>query len=287
MIKHILTSILCLSTLISFSQEKIKVVSSASIFQDMAKNIGGDKITSMSIVPIGRDPHTYTPKPSDVELVSSADLILINGLTFEGWITELIENSGTKAKIILISEGVEPIISQKYHNASDPHAWMDSDMLLWDDEEAASPSDLLGFSWRSDPQTWEEKKWVKVDSVVDSGAFAPVAPPTMLPNVKVEPSPGSIRGQKYTSASKHKLKNLGQQKIQACTEQGDETEVLFQIADVSKPLVSVSSICERGNRVLFGKSGGVVINMKTGKEIPFYRRNNIYVLSLALALCFY
>ena len=126
MIKHILTSILCLTTLISFSQEKIKVVSSASIFQDMAKNICGDKITSMSIVPIGRDPHTYTPKPSDVELVSSADLILINGLTFEGWITELIENSGTKAKIILITEGVEPIISQKYHNASDPHAWMDA-----------------------------------------------------------------------------------------------------------------------------------------------------------------
>ena len=126
MIKHILTSILCIATVISFSQEKIKVVSSASIFQDMAKNIGGDKITSMSIVPIGRDPHTYTPKPSDVELVSSADLILINGLTFEGWITELIENSGTKAKIILITEGVEPIISQKYHNASDPHAWMDA-----------------------------------------------------------------------------------------------------------------------------------------------------------------
>lgn len=126
MIKHILTSILCIATVISFSQEKIKVVSSASIFQDMAKNIGGDKITSMSIVPIGRDPHTYTPKPIDVELVSSADLILINGLTFEGWITELIENSGTKAKIILITEGVEPIISQKYHNASDPHAWMDA-----------------------------------------------------------------------------------------------------------------------------------------------------------------
>lgn len=126
MIKHILTSILCLVTLISYSQEKIKVVSSASIFQDMAKNIGGDKITSKSIVPIGGDPHTYTPKPSDVELVSSADLILINGLTFEGWITELIENSGTKAKIILITEGVEPITSQKYHNASDPHAWMDA-----------------------------------------------------------------------------------------------------------------------------------------------------------------
>ena len=117
---------------------------------------------------------------------------------------------------------------------------------------------------------------------MDSGAVAPVEPPSMLPNVKVVPSPGSIRGQNYTSASKHKLKNLGQQRIKACTEEGDETEVLFQIADVSKPLVSVSSICERGNRVLFGKSGGVVINLRTGKQIPFYKKNGIYILSLWL-----
>ena len=126
MTKYILTILSLFIVIVGFSQDKIKVVSSASIFQDMAKNIGGDKITSTSIVPIGGDPHTYTPKPSDVELVSSADLILINGLTFEGWITELIENSGTKAKVILITEGVTPITSEKYHNASDPHAWMDA-----------------------------------------------------------------------------------------------------------------------------------------------------------------
>ena len=117
---------------------------------------------------------------------------------------------------------------------------------------------------------------------MDSGAAAPVAPPNMLPNVKVEPSPGSLRGQNYTSASQHKLKNFGQQTIRACTEDGDETEVLFQIADVSKPLVSVSSMCERGNRVLFGRSGGVVQNLQTGKEIPFYRQNGMYVLSMWL-----
>ena len=96
------------------------------------------------------------------------------------------------------------------------------------------------------------------------------------------PSEGSRRGQQYTSASKHRLKNLGQQQIQACTEDGDPTSVLFQIADVTKPLVSVSSICERGNRVIFGRSGGVVKNLQTGREIPFYRKNGIYVLSLWL-----
>ena len=60
------------------------------------------------------------------------------------------------------------------------------------------------------------------------------------------------------------------------------TEVLFQIADVTKPLVSVSAICELGNRVIFGRSGGVVQNLKTGLETPFIRKNGIYVLDMWL-----
>lgn len=105
--------------------QKKLVVGTASIFADMAKVIGGDIIEVKSIVPIGGDPHTYQPTPSDVKLVTQADLILVNGLTFEGWLQELIDNSGTQAPQKLITEGIEPIASEVYHNASDPHAWMD------------------------------------------------------------------------------------------------------------------------------------------------------------------
>lgn len=112
--------------LLTFAQDKVNVVASASIFRDMAEQVGGEYVNTQSIVPIGADPHTYTPKPSDAKLVTEADLILINGLTFEGWINELIENSGTKAKVVLITEGVRPITSLVYDNASDPHAWMDA-----------------------------------------------------------------------------------------------------------------------------------------------------------------
>lgn len=125
--KYISTLILLLFvTTIAASQDKIKVVSSASIFQDMAKNIGGDKIESFSIVPIGGDPHLYEPKPSDAQLVKSADVILVNGLTFEGWINKLIDNSGSTAKVHTITEGVDVLKSDKYKNAADPHAWMDA-----------------------------------------------------------------------------------------------------------------------------------------------------------------
>ncbi len=107
-------------------QDKLQVLSSASIFQDMAEHIGGEKILATSIVPIGGDPHLYEPVPSDVAKVQDADIILINGLTFEGWISQLVENSGTDATSVLITKSVNPLGSQVYENATDPHAWMDA-----------------------------------------------------------------------------------------------------------------------------------------------------------------
>ena len=155
--------------------------------------------------------------------------------------------------------------------------WFDSqDGLnpLYDDD---GDEELLG-SWRTEPRDG----WVQVESVVDSGASAPVAPPSMCPNVPVRPSAGSRRGQKYTSASSHKLPNLGEQLINACMDDGYEAQVLYQVAEVSRPLTSVSAICEMGNRVLFGRAGGVIQNLSTGVEIPFTRLNGIYLLSMWL-----
>ncbi|MDF1694265.1 MAG: zinc ABC transporter substrate-binding protein [Saprospiraceae bacterium] len=115
-----------LFTSVSSAQNRIKVVTSASIFKDMTENIGGDKVDVYSIVPIGGDPHLYEPKPSDAQLIKSAELILVNGLTFEGWIAKLIDNSNTKAPTVTITEGVDVIKSDTYENAADPHAWMDA-----------------------------------------------------------------------------------------------------------------------------------------------------------------
>ncbi len=119
-----LSSVFCLAGLAAQSEVRPLVVTSASIFADMAAVIGGDLITVESIVPIGGDPHTYEPTPSDVQLIAKADAILINGLTFEGWINEMITNSGTAAAVTRITEGLEAIASEEYQNSSDPHAWM-------------------------------------------------------------------------------------------------------------------------------------------------------------------
>lgn len=123
--KHIYISfVMLLCSTAVWAQAPLRIITSASMFEDMIENLMTDEFTVQSIVPIGGDPHKYKAKPSDARNVQQADLVLVNGLTFEGWITELIENSGTKAKIVRITEGIDVIGSLQYENSSDPHAWM-------------------------------------------------------------------------------------------------------------------------------------------------------------------
>lgn len=123
--KSLLLLFLIAYSITSFGQEKPKVLATASMIWDMAKNIGGEHLDIQCIVPIGGDPHLYDPTPKDVKAVARAQMILKNGLTFEGWFDELIANSGTKAKSVVVTDGINPIQSLTYQNAIDPHAWMD------------------------------------------------------------------------------------------------------------------------------------------------------------------
>lgn len=129
MIMKCIVSILLLNLFIyhalSASADKPLVVASASIWADMTEALAGDFVHVDMIVPIGGDPHIYEPTPSDALLVAKADLVLRNGLTFEGWLNELIDYSGTHADQVLVTDGIQPITSLVYQNAPDPHAWMD------------------------------------------------------------------------------------------------------------------------------------------------------------------
>ena len=127
---------------------------------------------------------------------------------------------------------------------------------------------------------WKQKagEWTRLRSVVDSGAVASVIPPTAFPEYGSHPSPGSRRGQKFTSASGGTIANEGEQVLPAVTAGGAPTRIKKQLAAVSLPLCSVGEYCDAGNRVIFGRSGGVIQNVTTGCETPFTRENGVYLI---------
>ncbi len=102
----------------------LKVVASFSVLGDLALQIGGDKITIITLVGPNGDAHVYEPKPVDAVAMTEADLVLINGLGFEGFIERLAQTSATKAQIITASTGVTPIIGEgEDAGKNDPHAF--------------------------------------------------------------------------------------------------------------------------------------------------------------------
>ena len=123
-------------------------------------------------------------------------------------------------------------------------------------------------------------EWVKIESVVDSGAAESVQPVNMVPWVPMMPSEGSKRGQTYTSAGGERLPNLGEKKLEVVTDEGYPATARFQCADVTRALSAVSQMCDQGNRVIFEKMGGYIESLMDGTRTHFNRVNNVYVMEL-------
>jgi zinc/manganese transport system substrate-binding protein len=79
------------------AQEQVAVVASFSVLADIVKNVGGDRVSVSSLVPIGGDAHTFDPAPQQVQAIAEADLIVQVGDDFEPWLDDLVDASGTSA----------------------------------------------------------------------------------------------------------------------------------------------------------------------------------------------
>lgn len=87
----------------------LKVVASFSVIGDFARNVGGDRVEITTLVGPNGDAHVYEPKPADAVAMANADLVLVNGLHFEGFLQRLVEASATKAAIVELTKGIDPI----------------------------------------------------------------------------------------------------------------------------------------------------------------------------------
>jgi ABC-type Zn uptake system ZnuABC Zn-binding protein ZnuA len=112
----------------------VRAVATYSVIADLAAQVAGDRAEVIGLVPVGTDPHTYEPRPDDLKRVAQAQVVFYNGFNLELWFDKLIKGSGTRAKVVVASQGVTPIIIHdplsKYQGAPDPHAWMDVQNII-------------------------------------------------------------------------------------------------------------------------------------------------------------
>ena len=142
MLKKILLLLFIFSLLgcnLSFDTESSKVdnntiVTSFTVLNDLVDNLAPNHVEVKSLIGVGLDPHSYTPTPSDVSLLSSADMIFAMGLDLEASMSSLFESLSESKPVYKVGNLLETnsLIESDYLDDSyDPHVWFDLD--LWSD----------------------------------------------------------------------------------------------------------------------------------------------------------
>lgn len=86
---------------------RLQVVGSHSILSDVIANVAGNAADVASVMPLGADPHSFQPTPSDLTALADAGVVFINGAFFEEGLLETIENAGDEMNIVTVSSCVE------------------------------------------------------------------------------------------------------------------------------------------------------------------------------------
>ena len=124
----VLLAVLCLqdanaarerTRLRSQNRGHLQVVTTLSDYAVLAKAIGGERVAVNSIVHSVQDPHHIRPKPSFVNMVMKANVLISTGLDLELWLPTVVNRSGNKnvrsgeIGYVAVSQGIELVDKPK------------------------------------------------------------------------------------------------------------------------------------------------------------------------------
>lgn len=110
---------------------ELKVLSTTAMIEDIVRQVGGEKIKSMTLITGQLDPHTYQLVKGDDEKIAAADIIFFNGLGLEHG-PSLQRFLGESQKAIGLGDIIKsthPDLILSQDGQLDPHIWMD--ISIW------------------------------------------------------------------------------------------------------------------------------------------------------------
>lgn len=111
-------------------QEKLLVFTSLGPVSFVVEQIGGHQVDVHTLIPPGRDPHTFSPNPRQVVALSQADLYFTIAMTFEEELLHRLAVEETDLRVVDCSAGIarrhiqEDPLHQHDTGQGDPHIWL-------------------------------------------------------------------------------------------------------------------------------------------------------------------
>lgn len=135
----------------SIKESKTQVVATIFPLADIARNIGGDKVKVITVIPAGASPHTFEVTPGQAKQFTGARVFIKVGAGLDTFADKLIEPADPGLTTVTVTEGVYLLESlhehegehsaegeqfendvqhetkeeDHHHGNKDPHIWLD------------------------------------------------------------------------------------------------------------------------------------------------------------------
>ncbi len=127
------------------NNDKVYVVSTTTMLNDLVSVIGGDNVYAEGLMSYGIDPHMYKASAGDVSKMEKAQVVVYNGFHLEGKMGEVFETLKEQNKNVVCMEDAidKNLLLYKAENPDvyDPHIWYD--VSLWKDASKHLANSLI------------------------------------------------------------------------------------------------------------------------------------------------
>jgi len=96
---------------------RVQVVTSGYVPYTLARQIGGEWVDVIQLLPPGAEPHGFEPTPGSMVAVHRADVFLYVSDRLEPWVKDVLGAAGKRTHTVELAQGVS--------SGDDPHVWMD------------------------------------------------------------------------------------------------------------------------------------------------------------------
>jgi len=100
------------------------VVVTSTILGDIVAELVGDDAEVQVLLPIGADPHDFSPSTRQAEAMADADLLVLNGGGFEGGLADTIDRSADAGTPLFTAVDHADLLE------GDPHIWTDPSRMV-------------------------------------------------------------------------------------------------------------------------------------------------------------
>jgi len=103
----------------------IRVLAAETFLGDIARNVAGQRLTVATLLVAGVDPHEFQPAPQDAIKIAQSQVLIVNGLGYESWLTKTLQPGAVQPLRVIASDGLKPSPDpSREHTDGDPHMWM-------------------------------------------------------------------------------------------------------------------------------------------------------------------